>query len=66
MYAIPSSVKNSLVLDISNGLKQAGFAWLENNGYNVAGPIREIYLQYEEDGDPANYVTEIQFPVEKS
>ena len=45
---------------------KAGFAWLENNGYKVAGPIREIYLQYEEDGDPANYVTEIQFPVAKS
>ena len=44
---------------------EAGFAWLANNGHSLAGPIREVYLKYEEDGDPADFVTEYQFPVEK-
>ncbi|MGI8586683.1 MAG: MerR family transcriptional regulator [Chloroflexia bacterium] len=39
--------------------------WIEANGYRVAGPNREVYLQYERDGDPSKYVTEVQFPVEK-
>jgi DNA-binding transcriptional MerR regulator len=39
--------------------------WIESNGYRVAGPNRELYLQYERNGDQAQYVTEIQFPVTK-
>ena len=39
--------------------------WIEANGYRVAGPNREVYLHYERDGDPNQYVTEIQFPVAK-
>lgn len=45
---------------------QAVMGWIETNGYSICGPIREVYLQYERDGDPANYVTEIQCPVTKS
>ena len=45
---------------------QALLSWIEANGYQIVGPNREIYLQYERDGDPADYVTEIQFPVEKA
>ncbi len=40
--------------------------WIEANGYKINGPSREVYLEYERNGDPANYVTEIQFPVEKA
>lgn len=42
------------------------FEWVDKNGYRIAGPNRELYLQYERHGDPNQYVTEIQFPVEKA
>ena len=36
------------------------------NGYRVVGPNRELYLQSVAPGiDPEQYVTEIQFPVER-
>jgi DNA-binding transcriptional MerR regulator len=41
--------------------------WITDNGYQIVGPCRELYLQTNSDGnqnDP-NTVTEIQFPVEK-
>lgn len=42
-------------------------AWIEANGYRMAGPIREVYVQWAEpDGDPSTNVTEIQLPVEKA
>jgi effector-binding domain-containing protein len=44
-------------------------AWVEANGYRIVGPNREIYLQNVADHgitDPANLVTEVQFPVEKA
>jgi effector-binding domain-containing protein len=41
--------------------------WIEANGYRMAGPIREVYLQWAEPGgDPSTNVTEIQIPVEKA
>ncbi|MCK4315597.1 MAG: GyrI-like domain-containing protein [Anaerolineae bacterium] len=47
-------------------------AWTEANGYRVTGPNRDVYLQGLEPGlgaapgpDPANYITEVQFPVQK-
>jgi DNA-binding transcriptional MerR regulator len=50
--------------------KQALFAWIEDNGYRRAGPIREIYLHHHPDHatneDSPHHITEIQFPVEKS
>jgi len=41
--------------------------WIGENGYHVAGPGREVYLQPAEGGDQndPNIVTEVQFPVEK-
>ena len=39
--------------------------WLEQSGYSVVGPSRELNLEYERDGDQSKYVTEIQFPVGK-
>jgi effector-binding domain-containing protein len=40
--------------------------WIQANGYRYDGPSREVYLQYERNGDPAAYVTEIQVPVAKA
>lgn len=41
--------------------------WIEANGYRLAGPTREVYLQGPESGDDTStYVTEIQIPVEKA
>jgi len=45
---------------------QAVVSWIENNGYHITGPCREIYLRYERGGDQQNYVTEVQFPVSKA
>lgn len=39
--------------------------WIEANGYRITGPNREVYLQYDRDGSPDDFVTEIQFPVAK-
>ena len=41
--------------------------WIEANGYRICGPNREVYIK----GPglltkPANYVTELQVPVEKA
>ena len=38
--------------------------WIQDNGYAVAGPPREVYLTA--PGDPAGILTEIQFPVTKA
>lgn len=41
--------------------------WIEANGYRVAGPCREVHLRGPGAGvDPATYLTEVQFPVEKA
>lgn len=42
---------------------RAVLEWIEQNGYRVAAPGREIYLEYRRDGDPADWVTEIQYPM---
>ncbi len=40
--------------------------WIEANGYQVAGPSREIYFTDPHSGvAPNEYVTEVQFPVVK-
>jgi DNA-binding transcriptional MerR regulator len=52
-------------------------AWSEANGYQIAGPSREVYLRFSADGldialpaaylahDDADWVTELQLPVTK-
>ena len=41
--------------------------WIEENGYQLAGPTREVYLQGPESGeDTSQYVTEIQVPVKRN
>lgn len=44
----------------------AALKWIERNGYRVSGPGRGVYLHHDRDGDPGEWVTEIQFPVEKA
>ena len=48
------------------GAYSAVMQWIEGNGYQITGPSREVYLQYQRDGDQARYVTEIQVPVARS
>jgi len=46
---------------------QALMSWIEANDYHIIGPNREIYLRGPEVGiAPAEFVTEIQFPVTKA
>lgn len=40
-------------------------AWIEKNGYSYAGPGRELTLQYDRNGNPADWITEIQAPISK-
>ena len=40
--------------------------WIEKHQYQIAGSTREVYLQYERNGDPDRYVTEVQIPIEKT
>lgn len=45
---------------------EALMAWIEENGYRIIGPNREIYLRGPEaEIPPEEFLTEIQFPVEK-
>jgi effector-binding domain-containing protein len=41
--------------------------WIEDNGYKISGPGREVYLQCVDSGakDESDCITEIQYPVEK-
>ncbi|MBA2678638.1 MAG: MerR family transcriptional regulator [Ktedonobacteraceae bacterium] len=39
--------------------------WMQDNGYRFAGPPRLVHLQRTKYVDPNQYVTEVQFPVEK-
>jgi effector-binding domain-containing protein len=39
--------------------------WIDANGYQIAGPYREIYIKHDK-GDLSDSTTEIQFPVEKA
>lgn len=52
--------------DAIGGAYTAMMTWMEQNGYQVAGPCREIYLRGpNENLASADYVTEVQFPVQK-
>ena len=37
--------------------------WIDANGYQTRSPTREIYLHYQVNGDPSQFVTEIQIPI---
>ena len=41
--------------------------WIEANGYRISGLAREVYIKsMGQTKNPADYVTEIQIPVEKA
>jgi DNA-binding transcriptional MerR regulator len=39
--------------------------WIDANGYQIAGPYREIYIKHDKS-ESSDSTTEIQFPVEKA
>jgi DNA-binding transcriptional MerR regulator len=51
------------VKDISQAYEAAG-RWLEENGYQINGPLRERYLSEGPPEDPSQMVIEIQMPIE--
>jgi effector-binding domain-containing protein len=43
-------------------------AWLSAEGWEIDGPPREVYIKRPKadgSGDPAAFVTEIQFPIKQ-
>lgn len=48
------------------GAFDAVMQWIEANGYRINGACREVYLEYDMNGDPADYITEVQCPVVKN
>jgi effector-binding domain-containing protein len=49
-----------------SGAYEGLLGWIKANGYRIVGPNREIYIKGPgPDYEPAEYLTEIQFPVEK-
>ncbi len=41
------------------------YRWMKENGYQVTSPARQVRLKYGGELDPAEYLTELQFPVAK-
>jgi effector-binding domain-containing protein len=41
------------------------FKWIKENGYNICGPIREVYLNGPMDVPKEEVLTEIYIPIEK-
>ncbi len=41
------------------------FSWIKENGYRIAGPVREVYLNDPKDTDPQELLTEIYAPVQR-
>ncbi len=52
-------------MDDVDATYQAVATWVEANGYRQNGFAREVYLNYG-DGDPADWVTELQLEITKS
>lgn len=52
-------------LDRIDHAHQAIMGWMESKGYRLCGAVRDVYLKYHPDMPPSEYITEIQYPVEK-
>jgi DNA-binding transcriptional MerR regulator len=69
VYELPATEVAAVVFHGSlEGLEPAHLAllsWMENNGYRMTGTYREIYHANDRE-NPANTVTEIQYPVERA
>lgn len=69
VYELPGVPKAASTLhrgDFSglSGAHDALLKWAEANGSRVCGPSREVYLQYERDGDRSQWLTEVLYPIE--
>lgn len=65
--AVASTIHHGPFVTIGEGYN-ALIKWIEENGYQICGPCREIYLRPSHNGsqtDPQT-LTEIQFPVRKA
>ncbi|GCE13527.1 MerR family transcriptional regulator [Tengunoibacter tsumagoiensis] len=50
--------------DLFLGMAHASlYRWINDNGYRIVAPPRQIRLRHEEGLDPAEYITEVQFPI---
>ena len=49
---------------LSHGYSQLG-VWVDQHGYRINGPLREVFLHIGADDEQDSNVTEIQFPVER-
>jgi DNA-binding transcriptional MerR regulator/effector-binding domain-containing protein len=71
VYELPAATMASVVnqgsYDTIGEAHEAVIAWIEANGYRIAGPDRELNLYHTPPfvRDNPTYVTEIQYPVEK-
>ncbi len=72
VYELPGVVTMACVVhhgsfDTLSLAYNALLSWIQDNGYRIAGPAREYYLQASEPiaQDDPSYLTEIQFPVER-
>jgi DNA-binding transcriptional MerR regulator len=68
VYELPSTQVAAVVHQGNFEDFQQGHAaileWIDANGYQIAGPYREIYIKHEK-GDLSESTTEVQFQVEK-
>ncbi len=69
IHTLPGALMASMVhMDDDLSLGRAYVAlhrWVEDNGYHLTGPVRQVHLQRAQLGDPGHNVTEVQFPVEQ-
>jgi effector-binding domain-containing protein len=65
---VASTIHHGSFLTLSAAYEEL-LRWIEQNGYRISGPCRELYLQPPRVGGDQNdpeTITEIQFPVEKA
>ena len=69
VYKLPSTQVAAVIHQGSFEDFQQGHAaileWIDANGYQIAGPYREIYIKHDRD-ELSNSTTEVQFAVEKA
>ncbi len=72
VYELPAATMASTIhhgsYETIGDAHEAILRWIENNGYRIAGPDREINLYHTMPirRDNPEYITEIQYPVEES
>lgn len=59
VYAIMRGAYDKIAMEYPNIMK-----WMEEKGYQMTGPVTEIYLEGGPEVPPEQLVTEVQFPTE--